>query len=218
VTPIPPLEPRSRRQRARALYDRLPTKWLVTAVSAALLGLSAVLGGLNQVAASPVAAIDADSPYESAQLTLTVEGASLIDGFPEQSVTPADGNRLLVVVATVVNTWPDPVRIAAAGGDADSLLPEGVEFADDFTAPSTILVFGDGTQVSTVQPNVPVKLAYVWEVAAGSLADGDELRIDVLDRDYQGESVVGFGDRFSDFRVGGYVTVPLEDLGAGSAG
>ena len=217
MTPTPPLEQRSWRLRARTLYDRVPTKWLVTGISAALLGLSALLGGLNQVAAEPIPEFEAGEPYAALQLTITPESASLIDGFPEQLVMPADGNRLLVVVATVTNTWPDPVRISTIG-PADSLLPVGIDFADAFTGPTSVIVFDDGTKVATVQPDVPVKVAYVWEVPAGSLAGGDELRVDVLDRDYEGEAAIYFGDRFSDFRTAGYVTFELDDLGAGGTG
>lgn len=218
MTPTPPPEPRSWRQRARTLYDRLPTKWLITGISAVLLGLSAVLGGLNDVAATPIPEFEAGKPYEALQLTVTAESASLIDGFPDQRVMPEDGNRLLVVIATVTNTWSDPVQIATGTSAADSLRPTGIDLAGEGTAPTAILVFGDGTQVSTVQPNVPVQLAYVWEVPSGSLVDGDEIRIDVLDRDYQGEAAIYYGDRFSDFRVAGFVTFTLTDLGAGSDG
>ena len=217
MTPTPPLELRSWRQRARTLYDRLPTKWLITGVSAALLGLSAVLGGLNDVTAAPIPELRAGEPYAALRLTLTPHAASLIDAFPEQGVVPDEGNRLLVVVATVTNTSTDPVTIATSG-DADSLLPVGVDFADGFTAPSSVIVFDDGTLVSTVQPDVPVKVAYVWEIVAGSLADGDELRVDVLDRENEGEAAVYFGDRFSDFHVAGHVVFTVEDLGVGVNG
>jgi len=182
-----------------------------------LLGLSAVLGGLNDVAADPIPEFEAGEPYAALQLTITPERASLIDGFPEQSVMPADGNRLLVVVATVTNTSPDPVRITTLR-PADSLLPVGIDFADGFTGPTAVIVFDDGTQVSTVQPDVPVKLAYVWEVPTGSLADGDELRVDVLDRENLGEAAIYYGDRFSDFHTVGYVTFTLNDVGAGDNG
>ncbi|WP_411699516.1 hypothetical protein [Conyzicola sp.] len=216
--PNPPVELRSWRQRARGLYDRLPTKWLITGISAVLLAFSAALGGLDAVPAEPIPELEPGDSYEALQLTVTAERASLIDGFPEQLVMPDEGNRLLVVVATVENTWDEPVRITEVSGAADSLLPVGVDFAGDSTAPSRIIVFDDGSTVSTVQPNVPVRVAYVWEVPADELADGDELRVDILDRENQGEAAVYFGDRFSDFHVAAYVTFTVEDLGAGVSG
>jgi hypothetical protein len=216
--PNPPVELRPWRKRALALYDRLPTKWLVTGITTVLLALSAVLGGLDDAPRAPTPEIEPGDSYAALQLTLTAERASLIDGFPEQLVMPDEGYRLLVVVATVENTWHEPVRIAAVSGAADSLLPVGVDFADQATAPSSIIVFDDGSQVSTVQPDVPVRVAYVWEVPADALADGDELRVDILDREHQGEAAVYFGDRFSDFHVAAFVTLTVEDLGAGVSG
>jgi len=218
VTSTPPQPLSSWRERARTLYDRVPTKWLITGISAALLGLSAVLGGLNDVPATPIPQIEAGQPYVGERLTITADRAALIDAFPEQGVRPADGNRLLVVIATVENTSNDPVRIATLTSKADTLLPVGVEFAQQATAPSAILVFDDGSTVSTVQPGIPVEVAFVWEVPADELSDGDELRVDLLDRTYQGDATVYFGDRFSDDFVAGYLAFTIEDLGAGSDG
>ena len=218
MTSTPPRPLSSWRERARGLYDRLPTKWLVTSVGAVLLGLSALLGGLDDVPPTPIPQIEANQPYTGERLTITAERAALIDGFPEQGVMPADGNRLLVVVATVENTWTDPVRLATLPATADTLLPVGIEFADAATAPTTVMVFDDGSTVSTVQPGVPVEVAFVWEVPSGSLAHGDEVRFDLLDRTYEGEASVYFGERFSDDFVGGYLEFTVEDLGAGSDG
>jgi len=218
LTSKPPVELGPWRQRARGLYDRLPTKWLITGVSAVLLGASALLGGLDDVPTPPTPQFEPGDRYEATQLTIQPESASLIDGFPEHGVTPAEGNRLLVVIATVENTWSDPVRIATGSTEPDSLVPVGIELAGEYRAPIDLIVFGDGTTVATVQPNVPVQVAYVWEVPAGSVADGDDVRFDVLDREYQGEARIYFGDRFSDFHVAGYVTFTVEDLGAGVSG
>jgi hypothetical protein len=218
LTSKPPVGLGPWRQRARGLYDRLPTKWLVTGISAVLLGASALLGGLDDVPQPDTPQFEVGDRYEAVQLAIEPERASLIDGFPEQGVMPEDGNRLLVVVATVENTWTDPLRIATGNTEPDSLVPVDLDLIGDYDAPTDIIVFDDGTTVSTVQPNVPVKVAYVWEVPAGSLADGDELRVDVLDREYQGEAAIYFGDRFSDFHVAGYVTFTVEDLGAGVSG
>jgi len=218
VTSTPPQPLSSWRERARVLYDRLPTKWLITGISAVLLGLSAVLGGLDDVAPTPIPRVEAGQPFAGERLTVTAERAALIDGFPEQGVMPADGNRLLVVVATVENTSNDPLRLATLTGDADTMLPVDVDFAAESSAPTAVLVFDDGSTVSTVQPGVPVEVAFVWEVAAHELSGGDELRVDLLDRTYQGEATVYFGDRFSDDFVAGYLAFTIDDLGAGSDG
>ena len=215
-TPSQPLS--SWRERARALYDRIPTKWLITGISTVLLGLSAVLGGLDDVPPTPIPQVEAGQPFAGERLTVTADRAALIDGFPEQGLMPADGNRLLVVVATVENTSNDPLRLATLTAKADTLLPVDVDFAAESSAPTAILVFDDGSTVSIVQPGVPVEVAFVWEVAADELSGGDELRVDLLDRSYQGEATVYFGDRFSDDFVAGFLEFTIEDLGAGSDG
>jgi hypothetical protein len=216
LTATPPVEHVSRRERARALFDRLPTKWLITGVLAALLALSAVLGGLDDAPATPIPVLEPGDAYTGTQLRISVDRALLIDAFPEQGVTPyEDGNRLLVVSVTVENVWDSTVNIAVDPSDADSVVPVGVDGIDPATAPRAVMVIDDGTKVPAVQPGVPIEFAYVWEVAPDTLAEGDELTIEILDRTLR-EGFIVSGDVVDTEFVGARVTVTLEDVGAGA--
>ena len=64
---------------------------------------------------------------------------------------------------------------------------------------------------------MPVELAYIWEVRAGSVAESDVLRIDVLDKEYMAEGFVSYGERFIDPFVAAYTEVEVTDVGAGVA-
>jgi hypothetical protein len=216
VTPTPPDELLTGPQRARAAFDKLPTRWLVTSVLAVLLGLSALLGGLDDAPATPVPELSPGDAYTGTQLKISIDRVILIDAFPEQGVTPEiDGNRLLVVSATVDNVWDSPVRIASLTGDPDSVLPTGVEGIDSSTPASAVMVIDDGTKLSDVQPGVPVELAYVWEVAPDVLAAGDDITVDILDR-LQRNGFIVYGDVFDDPFVAAHVDLVLEDVGAGA--
>ena len=216
MTPTPPAELLTWQQRARAAFDKLPTRWLVTSVLAVLLALSALLGGLDDAPATPVPKLAPGDSYTGTQLKISVDRAVLIDAFPEQGVTPeVEGNRLLVISTTVDNVWDGPVRIAEEPNDADSVVPVGVDGLDAAAAPSDILVIVDGTRFRAVQPGVPVELAYVWEVAPDALADGDDITVDILDR-LQRKGFIVYGDVFDDPFVAAHVEVEVEDVGAGA--
>ncbi|GAB2457345.1 hypothetical protein HD599_003373 [Conyzicola lurida] len=216
MTPTPPAETLTWQQRARAAFDKLPTRWLVTSVLGVLLALSALLGGLDDAPATPVPELDPGDAYTGTQLKISIDRAILIDAFPEQGVTPEiEGNRLLVISATVDNVWDSPVRIAGQPNDADSVVPVGVDGIDASAAPSDLLVIDDGTTFRAVQPGVPVELAYVWEVAPDALAAGDDITVDILDR-LQRKGFIVYGDVFDDPFVAAHVDLVIEDVGAGA--
>jgi hypothetical protein len=217
VTTPPPAEtPSTVRARAAALGDRVPTKWLVTGIAAVFLAGSAAFGGLETAAPAPLPEVEAGEAFTGAELRIAVERVALIDGFPEQYIEPeTEGNRLLVVVATVENVWDTPVSTLSDIGAADNLRPVGVPGLDASSEPLTVAVLDDGSQNPELQPGVPIELAFMWEVAPDAVADGDEIRLDLYDKTYQAEGFVTYGERFIDPFVAAYTTLPVDDVGAG---
>ena len=198
------------------LFDRLPTKWLVTSVGAVLLALSAVVGGLDDAPVLPVPVIQAGDSHAGTELTIVVNSALLIDAFPEQSIVPEEGNRLLVVRATVENTTTEPRRLASGTtADTDSIGIAGIPGLADGAPPERILVIDDGSDSVVVQPGVPVELAYLWEIADDAAEAGDPVTVNLMDRDYISEGRLTYGGLYGDPVVGATLDVALGDVGAG---
>lgn len=207
---------RTARERARELFDRLPTRWLITSITAILLLASGVLGGLDDAPVDPVPVLDAGETAEGTQFSVSVTRALLIDALPEQGLTPEDGNRLLVIAATVENQRTMPVRLTVAPSKPDTVVPLGVDGVTATTGPLAVAIVNDGAQLSAMQPGVPAELVYVWEIPAGALAAGDELRVAILDRTVEGRGLITYGERFSAAFVIAHVDLALDDVGAGA--
>jgi hypothetical protein len=210
-----PLVTRAARIRARAkvLTAKVPTRWFITALIALFLAASAAFGGLEKADTPPIPQLDVGESFTGAQLRIAVEGAVLIDAFPEAFITPQPGNRLLVIRATVENVWDKPVATISRIGAADNVRPRGIDGMED--EPLTVAVISDGSPYPELQPAVPVELAFIWEVPNGAISQSDVLRIDVLDKTYIAGGFVTYGERFQDPFVAASVEAPVTDVGAG---
>jgi hypothetical protein len=221
VTTSPPPTRRSWRRGVHALWDRLPTSWLITGITGLLLATSAAFGGLADAAEPAAPRIETGMAHAGSELTVTVNGALLIDAFPEQYLIPTGGYRLLVVRALVENTTTEPRRLTTAAADsltkagADTVRLVGVPGIEPATKPVGILVIDDGSDTVSVQPGVPVELAFVWEVAGAAVAKGDRVEVQLMDRVYIGEGELTYGGLYGDPVVGATLDVPLGDVGAG---
>jgi hypothetical protein len=215
-----PCDPRGWRARAARLSDRVPTRWLVTGSTLVVLAASAAFGGLDDAPAEALPALGPGDPVTGAQLRIAVERARLLDALPEAGLTPDDGNRLLIVVATVEDVWDGPVPTLPGIGAADNLRPLGIPGIDGDADPDAVLLLADGTMSPELQPHVPMELAFVWEVPAASVrADpGAELAVEVYDKTYRAEGFVTYGERFEDPFPQARASVPFEDIGAGAGG
>jgi hypothetical protein len=213
VTAIPPRERRSWRGDARRLFDRLPTAWLLSAVAAVFLAVSAVFGGLDDAPVQAAPVISAGDTHVGAELTVTVNQALLIDGFPEQNVKPAPGNRLLVVRADVENTTTRPLRLSTT--EANNIRVGGVTDLPPASPPSNILVIDDGSDEVVVQPGIPVELAFLWEIASDAVAEGDSIQVQLLDRVLISEGELTYGGLYGDPVVRASLELDLADVGAG---
>jgi hypothetical protein len=213
VTELPPKKRRSSRETTRQLFDRLPTAWLLSAVAAVFLAVSAVFGGLDDAPVQAAPVIDAGDTHVGAELTVTVSQALLIDGFPEQNVKPEPGNRLLVVRADVENTTTGPLRLSTT--EANSIRVGGVTDLPLASPPSNILVIDDGSDKVVVQPGIPVELAFLWEIASDAVVEGDSIQIQLMDRVLISEGELTYGGLYGDPVVTASLELELADVGAG---
>lgn len=214
MTSTPPPTPTGWRKHARSGFDRLPTKWLITGIAAILLAVSALLGGLNDSPVEAVPAIKAGTAHAGSELTITVERALLIDGFPEQYITPESGNRLLVVTATVKNTTNEPRRLSTT--EADAIALSNTPGVVDGAPPYAIAVVDDGSQKVVVQPGVPVTLAFMWQVRSDAASAGDVAHVDLVDRVVVGQGKLTFGPLYGDPMTTATLALTLGDVGAGA--
>jgi hypothetical protein len=199
--------------------EKIPTRYVVTGLGAVFLAVSAAFGGLADAPVEPVPAVAAGESVSGAQLRIAVERAVLIDGFPEQGIEPAEGSRLLVLVAEVENVHTRPVSTSGDGfGASDNLRPVGVAGLDADSAPLSVAVLDDGSEFPELQPGVPIELAFIWEIADGALADGDRLAVDVYDKTYRANGFVTYGERFDDRFVAATTELEVSDVGAGVSG
>ncbi|HEV7948717.1 MAG TPA: hypothetical protein VGP24_03015 [Glaciihabitans sp.] len=210
--------PAARRLMARAsvLSDQIPTKWLISSVAGLALGVSALFGGLEDVEPTSLPELDAGETFTGAQLAIAVERLVLIDAFPEQGIQPEEGNRLLVVVATVENVWDKPVSTYNNIGAADNIRLHGIDGFDEDTPPTRVDVLSDSASYPQLQSGVPIELAYMWEVPQNLLSEGDDLQLDIYDKVYAPKGFVTYGERFDSPFIAATVTLPIDDVGAGT--
>jgi hypothetical protein len=223
MTALPPRERRSWRAGARDLFDRLPTAWLLSGITGVFLAVSAAFGGLDDAPVQAAPILEAGDTHQGMELTVSVSRALLIDAFPEQLLTPDQGHRLLVVRAVVENTTTAPLRLASAptgpvrlnGITADTIRVSGVEGLPVATPPVSVLVIDDGSDDAVVQPGVPVELAFVWDVAADAVAEGDSIEVQLMDRVKISEGELTYGGLYDDPVVSATLELALGDVGAG---
>lgn len=204
------------RQWLPAAFDRVPTGWFATALTGAFLAVTAAFGGLNAVAAPAVPEIAAGETHSSPQFDVTVERAVLIDTLDDAGVIVEPGQRVLAVVATVLNRWDRPLTSSSDGGlGAVVRIPA---LGDE--PPASVARFDDTTESPTFQPAVPAQVVLTWAVDIGTLrdtgiADAADLRVELRDLSLYTGSLVTYGQSWEDPVTAAVVTAPLTDVGAG---
>lgn len=203
---------RSRFTRLRAATDRVPTRWFAAIGTTVFLAVTAAFGGLNTVAVAdvPVAVLTAGQQHDSAQLSLTVTRAILVDRLRASGAFPADGERLLVVMVEMTNGWHRPLTTSGTAGLQHALRLDG----DDREATS-IVREDDQTPTPLLQPGVPALLAFTWTVPQASYAAGDEVGIVIQDAALQVGKLLYTGESWGQYAPAAVVGVTIEDIGAG---
>lgn len=212
--PVTPPPRRSVRTHLTAGVDKIPTKWIGLAVVALFLAVSAAFGGLADAPVQALPQLAAGESVTGAQLRVAVNRVVLVDSLPEQYIVPEDGGRLLIVVATVENVFTQPVATSSSGAGSN-LRPMGVAGVDADTEPVAVIIVSDGTRGAQLQPGIPERLAYVWEVPRDAVADGDDVRVDIFDK-VMSPGFITYGSRFDNPFVSAFTTVPVDDLGSGA--
>lgn len=214
MTATPPAAPDGARVRAwaRRTLDRVPTPWLITGGTGAVLALTAGFGGLNAVPEPAVPELTVGESFSGSDLLMTVVSVQLSDERPGSGVRPDPdaGERVLTVVVDVVNEFTAP-RTAAAG-TPDSPVVDGIAIEGVTDAAPGLARADDGTLNIRLQPDVPVRVLASWVVDGDAVHDGDAVRISLPDSTHGVGAAITLGDYWTDPVVGAYVTATVDEV------
>lgn len=199
-----------RRNRLGDLADRVPTRWVVSAVVLAGLGATAAFGGLEPAEPEPILQVQAGEDYRNEQLRLAVDRAVLIDALPEMWITPDPGQRVLTVILDVENLSAEPLL------PVSSVLPTVVPTGVSQDEPARVYRYDDTTPDPILQPGVPAIIAMIWIVPEGDFSDGDDLAVNIVDQSYTPYRILrDTGGYWEGDAVSASINVPITDVGAG---
>lgn len=196
---------------ARQSIDLVPTSWLLMGAGAVLLGATALFGGLEAAAVDPTPSVDVGETFAGSDLEMTVVSVELRDERGEALVFPDEekGERVLVVVVDVVNTFDKPR--GSSDNKAGSPVIDGIRLEGLDERPA-ISHAADGEGAPVLQPDVPARLLLAWLVGPDDYRAGDEVRLTLPDSTHRVGQNVMRGDYWDDIRVGATVTTTIEEV------
>lgn len=150
--------------------------WVALAVVAAV-GAVALLGGFNEVPVEKLPVVELGSTQVGNEITTKVTGVHLATTAPTSGYDLPDGKVDVVVEATLTNTT-DTANLFAS--NAIRVLLTGV-ISPDRDEPS-LIELRSGSAVQFLQPGLPTKVAYVWQVDSADVAAGDSIVVGVFQR------------------------------------
>lgn len=216
-------EPRDRRSPRdvrwlREMTDRVPTAWLPGILTAVFLGAAAAFGGLEAVAAPPLATLQPGEEHRNDMLSITVERAVLIDALPDAGVyaDPEKGQRVVAAVVRAENVWdtalPGGTSSTTPTGLAGSLIAANL----DGRAPDGVARLDDATTSVWLQPGVPAELVVAWVIDGDELSADDVLELEIRDFTLREGALILEGRWWDTPIVVATMDVPLTDVGAGA--
>lgn len=168
---------------------RVPWWLWVVAVAVTAVGTIALLGGFNEVPVEKLPVIELGAAQPGNEITTTITRVYLSETRPVTGYDLDEGQVAVVVEGTALNTTD---RSSVLAPRLVRVLLDGVIDPDEDTEPSAIEL-RNGGGIEFVQPGLPTRMAWVWEVPADSVAEGDRIVVGVFER-YKIEYDPVFGD------------------------
>ncbi|MDO7881634.1 hypothetical protein [Antiquaquibacter soli] len=181
----------------------VPTSAWIVVGAGAVLGISALFGGLDEADLSskqpPVVAVD--EPIVRDELTIAVHSAELSMVAPDYSFEPDEGMIYLLVEATVTNNY----TTTAIGLD-EALRLDGTE------KPTTdrLARVVDGSSLPQANPGLPIGVVWVFQVPEDEVAPGDTVRVTVTAKSFTEDGDVTYGSYWSDPKPTAFVDVEVQ--------
>lgn len=175
-----------RRVNLRRAADRLPTKWLGSAIAVAFLVLTAAFGSFRAAPDTTITDIAVGETYTNAQVSVVVERLIVTDAV--DGLMAPDGQKNVLLVMTVTDQWNRPllsrehlVSLATVSTGPDAAEGELIG-SDDVPSYSRT---ADGTSAEALQPDVPFHVAWTWTVddaTAQKITSGDDVVVTIFDQ------------------------------------
>lgn len=194
----------------RARVGQVPAVRLGQLGAIAVLGVSALFGGLDEVTPPGLPGLAPGTVHEGPQLHVAVDKAVLADTLPPLP-DPEEGQRYLAVGTTIENR---DVRPAAALGE--TLVLESVTGYEVVEPAPDVALISDGSSPVELQPGMKDRVAFVWLVEPAEAnddepADEPTVEIVVQDKTLITETTVMFGPTWIDPLPAARVMLPLEE-------
>jgi hypothetical protein len=150
--------------------------WVLVAAGSAV-GLVALLGGFNEVPIERLPRVELGEAFVGNEVALQVDDIYLSRTSPVTGYDAPDGKVYLVVEATAENTTTEPNIFLS---DALRVLVEnGIKSTE---APYNVVDLRTGDGVSFLQPQLPVRVAYLWAVWEQQIEPGGEIFLGIFER------------------------------------
>jgi hypothetical protein len=151
---------------------------------AAILGLTALFGGLDRVN-TKVTTIKAGEPFSDGEFTITIQRASAVSELRSGGMLLAPrspGHRYLGVVATLRNDGTVPAQLM---DEIDLRGQPKSEFFNSFR-------INDGSQISKLGPRLTETIAFLWTVPDSAMQPGTTVKLRIWRKKFQ-EAAVNYG-------------------------
>jgi hypothetical protein len=151
---------------------------------AAILGLTALFGGLDRVN-TKVTTIKAGEPFSDGEFAITIQRASAVSELRSGGMLLAPrspAHRYLGVVATLRNDGTVPAQLM---DEIDLRGQPNSEFFNSFRV-------NDGSQISKLGPRLTETVAFLWTVPDSAMQPGTTVKLRVWRKKFQ-EAAVNYG-------------------------
>lgn len=189
----------------------MPTAWFAGIATAVFLVATAAFGSFATAPRPTIRTVPVGHVHTSAQVSLTVERAVLLDEFPQAGITVKPGQRVLAVQVHAVNNWTRP--LATTGGTGSVSQSLGIRALHP-SNPTAAARFDDATVSPMLQPDVPADLVFTWPVPAARFHDGDDIRVTLYDQSLHTGTFVTSGEYWNQPTAAAVVEVPVTDRNA----